>query len=123
VSEEVEVLETQVNPENNQIRYALPAPLLASRLQRPEGEAEGRGGTRRRVARSTRMPRLRVHARAPTHASAMGISIGGRVSRPILLRSARSDSRSHAASNRRVRVADGWVSLTDTFGEPLLEPC
>ena len=24
---------------------------------------------------------------------------------------------------RRVRIADGWASLTDTFGEPLLEPC
>ena len=85
MAEEVEVLETQVNPENNQIRYAFLAPLLANRLQRPEGEEEGRGGPRRRGARSTLMPRLRVHARAPTHVSAMGImrSIGRRVSRPI----------------------------------------
>ena len=60
---------------------------------------------------------LRTHASAP----AIVLSIGGRVA-PLLF-GLPALSLGPAASLRRVRVADGWVSLTDTFGEPLLEPC
>ena len=79
VGEEVEVLETQLNEENGQIR-------CESLRDVPQ----------QRSAKQRRRPWEMI---------------------------GRSFDKLTPPAARRVRIADGWASLTDTFGEPLLEPC
>ena len=79
VGEEVEVLETQLNEENGQIR-------CESLRDVPQ----------QRSAKQRRRPWEMI---------------------------GRSIDKLTPPAARRVRIADGWASLTDTFGEPLLEPC
>lgn len=90
----------------------------APRAKQRAGAARGGGLLGQHVCRGSACTPARQRMPAPWVSRLEAVCLA-----PFLLRSARSDSRSHAASNRRVRVADGWVSLTDTFGEPLLEPC
>ena len=126
------MLETQINPENNQIRCASShAPLLVP----PAPACVGGAFSARDCGWAGP---AEVVGETPTLScrTAGGVGCGTRLvarddlaapsSRPIfpfkklfLTSVAVADGR----PMRRVHIADGWVSLTDTFWEPLLDPC